>query len=229
MQETLGQGFFKELDGFGKDQLVNGSRVSFDDWSVFKDLSSKENYEEIIRAKEKKINELKGEIQRQQEIVAAKLKETEDTTARLSEQAECIGKIMEEFEKIKKSHWESNADELATFALALAEKMVLTAIKADPVLLTKQICLALESVRTTAPVEIRIAQEDLASIKASQDDNVKRLMENSRIKWIGDSRLAQGEIFLDTDQYRLDASMITVINNMKEHILFAPAGETGPT
>lgn len=162
-----------------------------------------------IQLKENEINGKIEELNQREDVILQKEKE-------LNAELEFVKSFSKDFTEIKKGYWAENAHEIVDFSLNLVEKLVMERIVEDPRILINHIKTVLEEMKIDEPILIHLSPDDLDSLQHSATAAIKELIEDPKIKWLGDLRLARGEINIDTSQYRLDASILTAIGNLRE-------------
>lgn len=167
---------------------------------------------QLLDAKEQ---ELQKQINEFQQRVDEQEKKEQELAGLVNE----VTKISAACEKIKKGFWVQNSQEIVEFSIALVEKLISKSIDTNPEVLANHIKMTLEDVKVDESILIHLAPQDLELLQNSKVGTVFTLLNSENIKWISDLRLARGEVYIDTSQYRLDASLKTAILNMKEDLL----------
>lgn len=201
---------FQEFDRLKNVSTSNKVETIFQAWNPF--VGEQPDLHDV-RAEELRVKE--QQLSERQQQLDLKEQEINQREKSLEELIQKVNTIANEFESVKKNHWEINAKELADFSIALAEKIVMEKIVEDPTLLVSQIKSALDALRANQTAEIHLCPEDLKELQSTSKESITTLFANKNLSWIGDMRLSRGEIFIDTEQYRFDASVMAAFANMK--------------
>lgn len=174
-------------------------------------LAEIDSKEAVLNARMADLDRREEELARLQETLVAK-------TAQIEAEAVTLASLAGDFAEMKKNRWTEHADEIVGFALELADKIVKERVKSDPTLLVGHLRAVLEELRVEEAVTIYLAPDDLAAFQSSTATEVRALLEHPHITWLSDVRLKRGEIHVDTSQFRLDASVMTAMKNLREDL-----------
>lgn len=239
---------FKIFDAFAGDQAGSqegaGGQLNFVPWSNFgkgqpetqpatlAKLDQEKHQSErdrLLAEVEQKRQEAMAELQAREDAVNAKAQEIAEKEKAIADMMteiqekemylKSLSQLMQEVEEMKKGYWLENAEEIIRFAVDLVEKMVMERLDEKPEILSNQIRAVLEEMKIEEPVLIHLSAGDLKLLKASQTQEVVEVLQNDQIKWVPDLRLKRGEVYIDTSQYRLDASLKTALQNLEEDLL----------
>lgn len=169
-----------------------------------------------------------AELDRREEELARRQGEVESLEGSLSAQAGSLAALADDFDEMKKARWADNADEIVGFAMELADKIVKERVESDPTLLVGHLRSVLGELRVEETVSVHMAPDDLVALQRAGASDIRALLEHPHITWLGDSKLKRGEIHVDTSQFRLDASVMTALKNMRDDLTDARRDESDP-
>jgi flagellar biosynthesis/type III secretory pathway protein FliH len=178
---------------------------------------------ESLAEREKELRQALSDLEKQKSDWEETKRLIEEEKRDLDAEGRALDAIASKFAEMKKGFCYANADEIVEFALQLVEKIVLDRVVRDPSVIVRHIKSVVEEMKIDEPVVIYMGPDDLEKLKNSGQSEVKSLMENPRVKWLGDTRLKSGDLHIDTNRYRLDASLTTALKNLR---LDLKAGET---
>lgn len=172
-----------------------------------------------IEHKDAALNVRMADLDRREEEFARLKEDLDANTVRVEAEAAALATLADDFAEMKKARWTDHADEIVAFALELADKIVKERVHSDPTLIVGHLRAVLEELRVEEAVAIYLAPDDLAAFQSSAAPEVRSLLEHPHITWLGDVRLKRGEIHVDTSQFRLDASVMTAMKNLREDMM----------
>lgn len=159
----------------------------------------------------------------------AKLKKlSEDQAALLEAQTQMnaiqnlstvVNEVASQIDSLKKGYWSENLPEIVDFSLDLTEKIVGDRLVKDPQILVGHIRAILDDIKTGEPIEVHLSPVDYTALIELKSESLQSILQRPEIRFVTDMRLASGDVLLDTDKYRLDASLRTAILNLREDIL----------
>lgn len=194
-------------------QKANAESLSENIFSTWNPFSDKKR-EESLTTKEKDLSSKVNELE-------AKIKQVEDKEKELEVQWQAATNLLSSLTQAQNAMWNANLPDMIQFTLSLVENLLAEKIKEDPSLLVTQIKAALEEVKTSAKIKIHMNPEDLQFIQSSNKQSLRDIFADGRIGWEGDPHLQRGGVFIDTDQFRLDASIMTLLKNVKTDVQVA--------
>lgn len=171
-----------------------------------------------IALKEAALSERAQALDEAEEALAKEKGEIDAHALEIMIQAESLRSIAGDFEEMKKGWWRENADEVVDFALDLVDALVMDRSFVDAGLVVRHIRSVLDELKIAEPVLVRIAPDDLAALKRSGVADVRALLDDPHVTWTGDAALKRGEVYVDTSQFRLDASLATAIKNLRDDL-----------
>lgn len=188
-----------------------------------------------LAAREKAVEELSRELEiKSQQLVTAEtaLQETQAQMTALQSLTDVIGKVTAEIDSLKKGYWCENLPEIVEFALDLTEKIVGDRLIRDPQILLGHIRGILEGIKVGESIDVHLSPVDYAALTELKSEPLQAILQRPEIRFVTDMRLSSGDVLMDTDKYRLDASLRTAIRNIRadvlESLIKSPVAEAQP-
>jgi flagellar biosynthesis/type III secretory pathway protein FliH len=206
---------FEEYNGFSSMRSpAKAAEAVFELWRPFGEnqpqaLTPIELKKQELEAREKALSAQEQQLSAQQ----AELKTQQEASLAIAVQ---LQGLVESFEKSKKAFWEENSQEVVRFAFKLAETVVQKTLAEDPSILASQVRSVIEELKIAETIDVQVAASDMVRLQNCKDPKVAELLADSRLRWHADQKLAGGSVFIDTSQYRLDASVMTAMNNLRD-------------
>ncbi|MCP5464767.1 MAG: hypothetical protein H7A33_07075 [Deltaproteobacteria bacterium] len=206
--------------GFQEFALPNQGMMQGDDGADFQDwVPTQKDVETPSQKKSKELAERENSLSQKEANLQQKEQELLQMQNGLNDILQRVQGFVAAFEEKKKQFWENNTAEIVSFARQLVEKIIQKKLEEDPSILTNQIKSALEELEIDHVVDVHMSPEDYEFLKSANLEEVQKLFALEKVKWIADMRLSRGEVFVDTEQFRLDASLATVIKNMEQNLM----------
>lgn len=188
----------------------------FEVWSPLRrDKSDKSPFEQKMQQlteREAHLNERDAELERQKVAVAEKLREA-------NELAVSMGKMLSEMTSAKAAMMEETRTEMIDLAFAVAERIVLEKITRNPEIIANAISGALHEVEAEGAVEIHLNPADLQAIRKLESAEATELLSRPQTQWRSNVELNNGDIWIDTSHYRLDASLIKALKTTHADVI----------
>lgn len=174
--------------------------------------------QETLEAYEKKLASVQEDIEKERQGLEEERQEIVQKQNEVVQQIELFKKVIGHVEDIKKGSWANHRSELVDFALALSERVILKEIKEDPACLLGQLSSAIEQAQSEDTVIVHMCPDQLALLKESDHSEIKKLLSSTKVRWNGNLKLEPGQIYVDAEQYRLDASVMIALKNIREDL-----------
>lgn len=234
--QTTTDNQFQELSLFPSTGFSDAQPLTFQSWNPFTGTSFHDpvliRYNEMRADLEERIRDIEQREQslqeREQKLLSDQTALEEQLAIKSSEmekdyasQIERMAKTLDKMEVEYKQVWQGQARAIVEFSVSLVERLVEKSIVNNPDFLVRQIEAAVDEAYEEEFVTIHISPEDLEMLDNGKSEAFRKLAENRKIKWSAKTNLQQGEILVDAKQYRLEASLATLLKNIREDVLSA--------
>ncbi len=234
--ETSNENQFQELSVFPNSGFSDAEPLTFQSWNPFTGTGFHDpvmlRYNEMRADLEERIRDIEQReqmlLEREQKLLDEQntveqelIRKTAEIDAAYESRIQLLTTTLEKMESEYKLLWHGQSRAIVEFSVSLVERLVEKSVVNNSEFLVRQIEAAVDEAYEEEFVTIHISPEDLEMLDNGRSDAFRKLTENRKLKWSAKTDLQQGQLFVDAKQYRLDASLATLLKNIRDDIFSA--------